>query len=249
MIKLIPHAVKKITSIKTSPFRSIIRLLPALVLLVLTESCNNESTEPVNVYAYFPLELGRFQIYDVREEVYSSGNKNPVIRTYQEKDEIERMSTNAQGIVTYIFSRSSRNTSTDYWLKVKEFSVTKYPDKLLTSIDNQTFLSLIFPIDENTTWNGNTYNNMDAEDYRYQEINRPASVGTLTFDKTLTVLERKDTSIIDRYVGIKQYGLGVGLISDEQTAYQYCQDDDCLGEEIVESGTHKIRKVVDFGPK
>ena len=248
-LNLSPHAVKKIKSIRKNSFRSITKLLPLLVLLVLAESCSNDSTDPVNVYDYFPLELGRYQIYDVKEEVYAAGNKNPVIRTYQEKDEIERMSTDAQGISTYIFSRSSRNTSADYWLKVKEFSVTKYPDKLLTNIDNQTFFSLVFPIDGNMTWNGNTYNNLDSQDYRYQEINKPTNVGTLTFDKSLTVLERKDTSIVDRYVGIKQYGLGVGLISDEQTAYQYCQDDDCIGSEIIESGTHKTRKIVDFGPK
>ena len=223
--------------------------MPLLAILVLIESCNNNSTEPLNVYDYFPLELGRYQIYDVKEEVYSAGSKNPVIRSYQEKDQIERMSTDGQGISTYIFSRSTRNVSTDYWLKVKEFSVTEYPDKILTNIDNQTFFSFVFPINGSVTWNGNSYNNLDAEDYQYQNINKPETVGTLTFDKTITVLERKDSSVVDNYVGIKKYGLGIGLISDEQIAYQYCQAEECITLGIIESGTRKTRKIVDFGPK
>jgi len=241
--------VKSYTHIIKSSTRRIIQMLPILTIVLFFQSCDNNSTEPLNVYDYFPLEIGRYQIYDVKEETYSAGVKAPVIRTYQEKDEIERMSTNSQGIPTYIFSRSTRVLSTDYWQKIKEFSVEKYPDRLLTNIDNQTFLSLVFPIDEKVTWNGNTYNNLDVENYRYQNINKPQQKGTINFDNSLTVLERKDTSIINRYIGIKQYGLGAGLISDEQTAYEYCQNDACIGSETIESGTHKTRIIIEFGTK
>lgn len=226
-----------------------IKWLPLLAAIFLFQSCDNDSTEPIDVYNYFPLQVGRFQIYNVKDEVYSSGVKDPVVTLYQEKDEIESKSTDAQGISTYIFSRSTRKVPTDYWQKVKEFTVTEYPDKLLTTIDNQTFFSLVFPVDSKISWNGNTYNNLDAENYLYQDINVPKQAGSLTFDKTLTVLERKDTSIINRYIGIKQYALGVGLISDDQTAYEYCQTDDCIGSETIESGTHKTRTIAEFGTR
>ena len=235
------------THTKKSTIRSMIKLLPLLTIISLFQSCNNDSTEPIDVYDYFPLEIGRYQIYSVREEVYSAGVKNPAVTIRQEKDEIESKSTDAQGISTYIFSRSIRNVSTDYWQKVKEFSVTEYPDKLLTTIDNQTFLSLVFPIDSKVTWNGNTYNNLDAENYHYQDINKSIKMDTLSFDNTLTLVERKDTSIINRYIGIKKYGLGIGLISDDQTAFEYCQTDDCIGSETIESGTHKIRTIISHG--
>jgi len=224
-----------------------LKTLSLFFILLATQSCDNNSTEPVDVYNYFPLQIGKYQIYDVREEIYSSGQKNPAIKSYQEKDEIDRMSTDGQGISTYIFSRSTRNTAADYWQKVKEFSVTSYPDKVLTNIDNQTFFSLIFPIDPTITWNGNIYNNLEEEKYRYENINKPLQLDSQSFDKTLTVVERKDTSIIDRYIGIKQYGLGIGLILDDQIAYEYCQNDDCIGQEIIESGSHKTRKIVESG--
>ena len=246
LLKLSVMSTKQIKTIVRRNFR------PATLvafLLAFCLSCDKDKTEPVNVYNYFPLEIGRYQIYDVKEEIYSSGQKDPVVKSYQEKDEIERTSTNVQGTTTYIFSRSTRNTSTEYWQKVKEFSVQAYPDKILTTIDNQTFFSLVFPIDSKVTWNGNAYNNLDAEDYRYEGINEAAKIGQLDFSKILTVLERKDTSIIDRYVGIKKYALEVGLVSDDQTAYQYCQNDDCIGTETIESGFHKVRTISEHGQR
>ncbi|MCE6988227.1 hypothetical protein [Dyadobacter sp. CY323] len=210
-------------------------------------SCDTSSTEPVDAYAYFPLEVGRYVIYNVREEIYSSGQANPVIKTSQEKDEIEEVSTNADGIATYTLSRSTRNSSSDYWQKVKEFTVQKFPDKILTSIDNQTFFSLVFPVDENITWNGNTYNNLEPREYHYENINASGTIGAQNFDKVLTVVERKDTSIINKYVGIKQYGLGIGLISDDQINYEFCQSEECIGSGKIESGTRKTRQIIEHG--
>jgi hypothetical protein len=217
--------------------------------LTVAFSCKRDKTEPVDSYGYYPLEVGRYTIYDVQEEIYSSGQANPVKKTWQEKDEVDRMSTDENGIPTYTFSRSTRNASTDYWQKVKEFTVQKYPDKLLTNIDNQTYFSLVFPADLDVTWNGNSYNNSEAQKYHYEDISKPVQVGSQTFDKALTVVERRDTSIINRYIGIKQYGLGVGLLYDDQTALELCQSEDCIGSGKIESGTHIVRKIVESGNK
>ncbi|WAC11828.1 hypothetical protein [Dyadobacter pollutisoli] len=218
-----------------------------IIMTVIGFSCKDSDTDPVDVYEYYPLTVGNYTVYEVKEEIYSSGQAGPVKKTWQEKDEIEKVVSNAEGISTYTFSRSTRNTPADYWQKVKEFTVQKYPDKLLTNIDNQTFFSMAFPVDSRLKWNGNTYNNLEAEDYHYENVNQPVMIGTQSFDRSLTVVERKDTSIINRYIGIKQYGLGVGLISDDQTSFELCQNEDCIGSGKIESGAHKSRKILEFG--
>ena len=221
----------------------------SFLVLSLVISCKKDRTEPVDSNNYYPLEIGRFLIYDVKEEIYSAGQANPVKKSWQEKDEVDRVSTDEKGIPTYIIARSRRNTAAEYWQKEKEFSVQKYPDKLLTNIDNQTFFSLAFPVDPKVEWNGNSFNNLDAQNYHYEDLNKPVQLGTQSFDKALVVVERKDTSIINRYIGIKQYALGVGLISDDQTAFELCQTDDCIGSGKVESGTHRTRVIVEFGKR
>jgi hypothetical protein len=220
-------------------------LLSASILAL--QSCDKNETDPVDEYQYYPLGLGQYQIYQVEETTYSAGQSKPVVATWQEKDQVDRISSSDENTTAFIVARYRRNTSADYWQKFKEYTVTRSPDKVLTNIDNQTIFALIFPIDSRIKWNGNQYNNLDAEDFYYQDIHKPANIDNISFDKTLTVVERRDTSIINRYVGIKKYALGTGLISDEQTAYEYCQDEHCIGSETIESGTHKVKKIIEFG--
>jgi hypothetical protein len=225
----------------------LIKFLPFFFAIVLVQSCDKAGTDPIDSHEYYPLELGRYQIYQVQETIYSAGQTKPVITTWQEKDEVDRISSTNENVVTYIIARYKRNLATDYWQKTKEYAVTKSPDKILTNMDNQTVFSLVFPIDAKLKWNGNLYNALDAQDYQYQDINKPATIDKLTFDKTLTVQERKDTSVINRFVGLKKYALGTGLILDEQTSYEYCQDDDCIGDYIIESGSYKTRRILESG--
>jgi hypothetical protein len=210
-------------------------------------ACDDDDTQPADPYQYYPLTIGHYLVYEVNQEVYSTGQAAPVVTKWQERDEVDRIASDSAGIVTYIIARSTRNSSTDYWQKVKEFAVHKYPDKLLTNVDNQPFLSLTFPINSRITWNGNSYNNLDEQDSYYEPGFRSVKIGEQSFDNVLTVIERKDTSIINRYVTIKQYGPGVGLISDDQTNFEFCQNDECIGSEKIESGSHKSRKIIEFG--
>ncbi|MDR6803517.1 hypothetical protein J2Y45_000787 [Dyadobacter sp. BE34] len=220
-----------------------------LAIASIAFSACDDTTDPLDPYDYYPLEIGHYIVYDVNQEVYSAGQTAPVVTKWQEKDEVDRVASDSAGIVTYVIARSTRNSTADYWQKVKEYTIHKYPDKLLTNIDNQPFLSLTFPIDSRTTWNGNSYNNLEKQDCYYEPGFKSVKIGEQSFDNVLTVVERSDTSIINKYVTIKQYGVGVGLISDDQTAFEFCQNDDCIGSGKVESGNHKTRKIIEFGSR
>jgi len=229
---------------------SLVKILLTWTLLTsLFFSCSDSSTEPTDPNNYYPLSVGQYQVYEVREEIYSSGQKVPVVTSWLERDEISSMKTNTNGSSTFIVSRSRRNTTADYWQKVKEYAIEQYPDKLIFNIDNQITVPFIFPVDSKVSWNGNMYNTLDKQDYHYEDINASYQLGDLSFDKALTVVERRDTtSVIDYYLSLKRYALGVGLVYDEQTAYQYCQSSpECIGLDIVDSGSRKTRKILEYG--
>ncbi len=237
-----------------NPLQTICRYLQKYITILaiastILVSCDGDDTAPFDPYSYYPLTVGHYVVYEVNQEVYSTGQAAPVVTKWQEKDEVEKMISDSAGISTYLISRSTRNTAADYWQKVKEFIVQKYPDKLLVSIDNQTFNALVFPVDTRMTWNGNAYNDLEQQDYYYETVQEPATVGDKRFDEALTVVERKDTSIINKYVTVKVYGKGVGLVSDDQTAFEFCQNEDCIGSGKVESGSHKTRKIIEFGDR
>lgn len=227
--------------------RTFAKHITILAIASIAFSACDDGTDPIDPNEYYPLTIGHYVAYEVNQEVYSTGQAAPVVTKWQERDEVDRIASDSAGIVTYIIARSTRNSSADYWQKVKEFAVHKYPDKLLTNIDNQPFLSLTFPIDSRTIWNGNSYNNLDKQESYYEPGTRSVKIGEQSFNNVLTVVERKDTSIINRYVTIKQYAPGVGLVSDDETAFEFCQNDDCIGSGKVESGSHKTRQIIEFG--
>lgn len=222
--------------------------LPCLLLVLglLVASCDNSTTQPRDDYAYYPLEVGSYLVYDVRQETYSAGKQEPTVTVWQEKDQvIDRINNEDNNTSSFIIARFTRTKTTDYWTKAKEFRVTRAPDKILTSLDNETFFDLIFPVDRSARWNGNAYNTRDEEQYTYDAINEPFG----EFENTLTVVERMDSSRINKYVGIKKYALNVGLVYDDQISYEYCQTDECLASDVrkIESGVHKSRMVAEYG--
>lgn len=220
-----------------------------LALVVMFVGCKDSDTTPIDSYDYIPLEVGRFVTYDYKEELYSAGKNTPTINTWQEKDQVVEQSVEEGNMTTFIVARYKRSSDTDYWTKIKEYAVKQSPDKVLTTIDNQTFFSLIFPIDERVRWNGNSFNNKDPEEYSYDLVNQPGKVWDKTFDQTITVVERMDSSVINKYTGLKKYALGVGLIYDDQVSYEYCQTQECLNSDIrkIESGYHITRTIRDSG--
>ncbi len=209
-------------------------------------SCKDSSAPPPqDEYAYMPLEVGNYIIYDVKEEAYSADREQPVLSSWQEKYQIESFSISDKEVSEFILVTYKRLSNKDYWQKVKESSIKRFPDKILTTSDNRTVLSLVFPIDAHVQWNGNIYNNGEEEKHHYESINKMDSLPGQLFDHTLTVVERMDSSVINKYIGIKKYALGIGLIFDEQLSFEYCQTEECLQNDVrkVESGYRVVRVI------
>ncbi len=224
------------------------RLFFLALIVTFFAGCDSKSPEPVDEYAYFPLRLNAPRSYQVTQTTYAAGQSEPVITTWQEKDEVIRINTGTDGFPVYVLARSTRSTPTAYWQKVKEYTVTRYPDKLLLSLDNKTTIPMVFPITTGVLWNLNQYNTSEEEKCRYADIKTPRTIGDFTFPNTIQVSGREFTQdIFVRYhLGFSQYALGVGLIYEEQTDYYYCQEDHCLGQQLIASGTSTIRQLIDY---
>jgi hypothetical protein len=218
-------------------------------LIAFFVGCDKSDDPSVDPYQYVPTSVGQFVISDVEEKVYSAGKAEPVVKKWQEKDQVLNKSVDKESITTLTFSRSLRTSETAPWEKSKEYMVKIYPDKVLTSIDNRTDMNLVFPLNGQTEWNGNSYHNAEEQKYHYESLNKPATVSKLSFDNSITVVEREDSSAINQYIGIKKYALGVGLIFDDQIAYEYCQTEECFASDVkkIESGYHRIKTVSQFG--
>jgi hypothetical protein len=214
-------------------------------MLGVLQSCDNKNVEVVDPQTYLPLEIGKYQIFEITETVYSPAQPQPIVTTWQEKDVVDRIISEQDHVKTYVINRYKRNSNNDYFQKVKEYSIRQSPDRIITTVDNVSILSLVLPPDPKVTWNGNMYNIQDIQKNWYTHINEPSSINSILFAHTITVIERKDSTAINNYKGIKQYASGVGLIYDEQTGYEYCQEADCIGSGKIDSGFYRTKKIIE----
>ena len=209
------------------------------------QSCDNKNIDVVDPQTYLPLEVGKYQVYEISETVYSPAQTKPIVTTWEEKDVVDRIINEQDNAKTYVVNRYKRLNKNDYFQKVKEYTIRQSPDKVITTIDNVSILSLVLPPDSKVTWNGNLYNIQDSEKHWYTNINKPSDINSVLFTNTITVMERKDSSAINNYTGMKQYAAGVGLIYDEQMAYEYCQEADCIGSGKIDSGFFRVKKITE----
>lgn len=209
-------------------------------------SCNSDSKriDPLN---YIPLDIGSYIIYDVKDETYYASSSSPIIKYYQEKDVI----MSSQNGNSYLIARYSRINSSVSWQKDKEFTIDLLPDKFLETIDNKTYIQMIFPIDTIVKWNGNTYNSFESKQYQYSELAKPSQIGNQLFTNTIKVIQddyfNLSPNILNLHRTIRQYAAGIGLVYEQENALEYCQEtEDCIGEEIIDSGSRKTRSLLEY---
>ncbi|TDB66041.1 hypothetical protein [Arundinibacter roseus] len=216
-------------------------------LLLLAACTTPETVETVQESAYFPMEAGRFRLYDVIEERFTP-NETPVRSLYQEKEQIIRLEQLADGSMQAVLSRSRRQNSSESWIDQETIVLEKWPDRLVLTEKNQKFIPLVFPIDASTIWNANRLNSRQETKNRYTDIGISNTINGLFFEKTIRVVQQDDSTAIDRTLRAARYALNVGLVEEEQTVLQYCQrTTDCIGQGIIESGSRRIRRLVASG--
>jgi hypothetical protein len=225
-----------------------------LLMVFALQSCGDDNVDPIHSYDYYPVKVGQFSIFEINQVIYSLGQKDSVVTKWQEKDEVTKLLKIDGDVSTFILSRFTRNSSSDTWQKVKEFSIQKFPDKILETLDNEINVPMFFPVTSNLEWDGYMYFNLNENDYRYgyknsyQNVNKPLAVGAISFGNTLMVKERFDTSKTEYKVAQKYYAINVGLISSEQADFEYLQNNgELIGNKVIASGTRKIRRIIAYG--
>lgn len=217
----------------------------AFIILLLV-SCKKENTSftTTSVNAYFPLQVGKLIIYDLDSTVFTNFNQTETVRHYQAQYKVQDSTTDNLGREGYTIYRYLRSDSTQDWTMDNVFTV--FPtDNLVECIqDNLRFIKLAAPVENGFSWKGNSYLAFDPyrsyvfanpafmEDweYTYDDVNKPLTVGTQTFDSTVTVLEVADstgdpkvpgTEYAEKTFSIEKYAKGVGLIYKDFIHWEY----------------------------
>jgi hypothetical protein len=173
--------------------------------------CKKSNNESVNYYyGYFPLEVDAWVEYDVLDIIHSELGSDTTV--YQLKEITTEEFLDNEGRLTYRIERYWRDDSNANW-SIKD---VWYSNKTTTTAEkveeNVRFTKLIFPINTAKYWDGNAFNNLEEWEYYYDSLHKPKLINNLSFDSTITVIQRDNQNVVE-YEKVKEiFAIDIGLI-------------------------------------
>lgn len=203
----------------------------AFLLCVTSTSCSDESisASSSNSSKLYPLEIGKYWVYEVDSVLYSLDGMSIDSSFSFAKEEITDVLVNDFQDTSYVLTRSYRLLDTDPW-QVTDIWTAANDNGLMTKTEeNLKFLKLSYPLFENKTWNGNQFFDQNIEvnlgaetlmPYRnwessVLEVDAIANVKDMTFDQVSKVQLVNDTSFIELRYGQEWYANNIGMIKKE----------------------------------
>lgn len=220
-----------------------------LAFALLAVSCSKDEFRTPDIgLNYFPLRTGYYQTYNVNETVYSEVTA-PEKRVYQLKVEVaDSFPNTGEAGYTYVLRRSKRANENVAWQDLDTWSVRENDRELVVTEGNRPFLKLAFPVRKGNAWNGNKFNNLDADEYEIQALDEPFTAGGTTFEQALVVNQENNEDLIVFQDNREEvYARNVGLIYKQTTQLRYCTSDDCLGQQKIKSGIIYKQEIIAYG--
>ncbi len=226
----------------------ILSILSTFALFIVT-SCQDEPEQPNDItigQSFYPIQKGQFQTFLVRQTRFAL-NETPVTTTYQLKEIIGNEFEGENGeklneVLRYVRPNGLENFRLD-----SVFSIRKDENIVVKMEHNIPYVKLNFPIEEGKTWNGYLFNNRPAKDFLAENVNSPKLVGGTSFDKTITVIESQDSSLVDKNLRYEVYADEIGLIYKKTESLLYCNQPECFGQKIIERGIISELTIFDWG--
>ncbi len=206
------------------------RFLSIIFFLVVFLSCKKDNSVPEKIdlgYNYFPIKIGQSLVYDVDSVAYLQPSGDTIIEKFRIKESIESLYKDNQNRDTYKLVRYKKKyqvgVSYDQmdWILQDVWSVNLTTKTVEINEENQRFIKLIFPVEKNSTWNGNAQNSIGEWEYKYTDVHQPLSLNGLQYDSTLTVTQYKESTAIYYKNYTEQYAKGVGMIYKEVSDYTF----------------------------
>ena len=216
-----------------------------LLIVSILWSCNDDF-KPVKT-DYYPVEENARRIYKVTENIYAV-NAEPIKKTYYLKEQIINVSQSGEG-TEFLISRNISTTISGDYQSESVFKGSRNPNLLMIKEGNIDFVKMIFPVSDGLTFNPNKYNSLPEESSKCQITESTFSISGFSSGSLLAVIEKNDSSLIDRKLKYARYANGIGMIEFRDRDLEYCQvTPECIGKGIISSGKDIKYELVSLVP-
>ena len=200
-------------------FYRILYCFLSIGLTAVVFSCNKteNAPQPEMAFNYFPLKINSEVIYNVDSTVYNNFNNSTINYLFQLKDIVTNKFIDAQGDEVYRLERYKKTTAQD-WSFQKVITRKIINNRAEEFIDNKRYVRLVFPQNQQSTWNGNLYNDLGAWKHEIKDLNVPLTIGVNKLDSTIAISQYNEVNLIREDIYNETYAKNIGLVIKEVKA-------------------------------
>ncbi len=201
-----------------------------LLFPVLLVACAKKETDDYQTdmgYEYFPVTVGQYRTYAVDSIIFNVSGSPDTVSSQIRETIVERL-TDESG-EKYRVLREWRQNPTENWQPNTVWWIVREKNRVLQTEENLTFIKLTFPVQLETSWDGNAFfddrtkvkvgNEQVAffKEWKYQVTEKgPVEVNGVQYDDVYTVQEAHFETSIERRQSTAKYAKGIGLLERSQ---------------------------------
>jgi len=214
------------------------------IITVFFSSCKKDDNQILYGYQCYPMEEGRYVIYNV-VDIFHDLALVPAHDTnyYQIKEVIGEEELDGEGEAYRKLYRYHRSNDTLAWVIQDVWTVKNTGSSLETLEENKRRISMAFSISYDQTWNYNALNEDDALAAYYDNIYIPITMGDLSYDSSVVVEIEDVLTYIEYKRQYDIYATNVGRIYSAKKDLQIT-DTDTLS---IQKGSEIFYTAVGFG--
>lgn len=203
-------------------------------------SCERELEEPMQTVGldYISLRIGSQWEYEVSQTIYFGENDSEDSNFFY-RDRIRTVFVNDAKEQVFIIQRSKSEDRSN-WVKEKDYTLLVREGNIVRTIDNQPIVILIESIRDGATWDGNKYRSQNSDEFVAKRV------GDTSSELFQIEQEDSDDQITFRDIRYESYEKGIGMVELYYEVLTYCSRNDCLGEQLIDSGSKIHMKLLNY---
>ena len=185
-------------------------------------SCNKKEEQEFDFgYSYFPVTAGTYRHYlvdSIGHDITSDTS------AYQIKEVLGESYIDDTGHPAVNVMRYKRFQNGQPWILQAVWVQQRKTTTAERVENNERFVTMVFPLQPDKTWNGNAFNTRDPWMYSYANIGAFYEVGPFDFENTVTVNQRNSVNLIDQEIAFEVYAADIGMIYKKYVDLNIQQD-------------------------
>jgi len=185
-----------------------------ILIIFFLFSCNKDDEKNILSidFSYFPHNIGNTYVYDVTEINIDKRASVNDTNNYRLKETFESSFIDDEKNICYRVERYKMDSKDTLWSVLNIWYITISNNCVYKTEDNYRYKKIIFPVKQQNTWNGNSENTKEFQEYTITTVDVLETIGDKNYNNILSILQNDKENLIEKQYSIEKYAKNIGLV-------------------------------------